>query len=61
MNKDEIIKINFARFHSRNIFPPLGNILSNMGFGGETVLLQFPPGDLDELIFAGEEYNESEK
>jgi len=40
---------------------PTQHILSNMRSGGETVQLQYPPGDLDELIFAWEEYAESDK
>jgi len=29
--------------------------------GGDLMPEQYPPGDLDELIFADEEYRESEK
>jgi len=32
-----------------------------MSFGGDGMELQYPPGDLDELIFWDEEYRESEK
>ena len=61
MNKQETEENILPQNRGREFSGPMLHILSNMRSGGDPMPEQYPPGDIDELIFADEEYQESEK